>query len=575
MNKELVNKIITELDIISVISSFLPLEKRGNNYLAICPFHQDSKPSLTISPSKKIFKCFSCQESGNVLDFVIKFNNFSFTNALKYLNENFNLNLNLDEMSSFENKPLYNEFEQKLIKANEDANMLFKLFLLNQQKSNFEISSFIQNRFINDEIIKVFELGFAPNDNKIIELLSLKNNQKDILINASLITENENSFFKNRIMFPIKNQFGNIVGFSGRVISDKSNQVKYLNSAQNKIFSKSKILFNYKNAIDFLGTKNELIICEGFIDVIALYKANIKNAVALMGTALTEEHIKLLLNKHVILLLDGDKAGVEATKKSLKILLKNNIKVEIIKNDTNYDPDEYLNIFGQEKLKEMLNNRISPLSFLYKEMIINVDKNDFISVDNFIKDFKDFLVLADYKEKSFILEKIERELNINPKIFNLQNNEIKYKSFSNYNQNPNKQKKVLNLESNVEKIRKQIITSICLIEEIEKNFMQNSEKFNLLVSDKKNINKILKYKTVQEKTQALNESQLFIETYAKDLNDLNVLINNYKKINEKIKVFKIQNIIKELEKEKENCSDVNEKERIDEKILSFISLLNK
>ncbi|MGZ9414462.1 DNA primase [Mycoplasma sp. 480] len=575
MNKELVNKIITELDIISVISSFLPLEKRGNNYLAICPFHQDSKPSLTISPSKKIFKCFSCQESGNVLDFVIKFNNFSFTNALKYLNENFNLNLNLDEMSSFENKPLYNEFEQKLIKANEDANMLFKLFLLNQQKSNFEISSFIQNRFINDEIIKVFELGFAPNDNKIIELLSLKNNQKDILINASLITENENSFFKNRIMFPIKNQFGNIVGFSGRVISDKSNQVKYLNSAQNKIFSKSKILFNYKNAIDFLGTKNELIICEGFMDVIALYKANIKNAVALMGTALTEEHIKLLLNKHVILLLDGDKAGVEATKKSLKILLKNNIKVEIIKNDTNYDPDEYLNIFGQEKLKEMLNNRISPLSFLYKEMIINVDKNDFISVDNFIKDFKDFLVLADYKEKSFILEKIERELNINPKIFNLQNNEIKYKSFSNYNQNPNKQKKVLNLESNVEKIRKQIITSICLIEEIEKNFMQNSEKFNLLVSDKKNINKILKYKTVQEKTQALNESQLFIETYAKDLNDLNVLINNYKKINEKIKVFKIQNIIKELEKEKENCSDIDEKEKIDEKILSFISLLNK
>ncbi|WGI37046.1 DNA primase [Mesomycoplasma lagogenitalium] len=581
MNENISKKIIENVDIVSAISSFIPLQKKGNNYVGICPFHGDNNPSLTVSPSKKIFKCFSCQESGTVIDFVMKFNSLNYINAINLLNEQFNLELNLNQFKN--NEPEYTDYQRKMIKANEDANSYFKLSLFQLINQEDKLNSFIKSRKLTEDLINEFEIGYAYDSPNFLKIMKMKNNSEDILINSSLITENNSVFFKNRVTFAIKNENGDTVGFSARVLESDAKSTKYLNSSQNNLFSKSKILYNFHNAKNHIPLNNEIIICEGFMDVIALYKANFKNSIALMGTALTQDHVDLLKKYNVILMLDGDRAGIEATKKSLSILIKNNVKVEIVNNDTNFDPDEYLNKFGKQELINLIKKRISPLSYMYNILSTNVDINNFITVDNFINDLLIFLENSDWREKEIYLKKIETDLKIpaliiEKSINKYKNNKIIRAENSFQNDNNNFNKIILNNnihnKFNIEFNRKraEIITSIALIPQMRELYLKQKDDIDFNVNDKKIINDILATNNKDEILKKLNKNNLYSTITFNDENDWDSAILDYNDKIYKNRKIEITKLIKEKEKELENEQDPEKRKILNSRIDQLLKI---
>ncbi|MBN3534551.1 DNA primase [Mycoplasma procyoni] len=580
--------ILENVDIVNTISSFISVKKNGNNYWAICPFHSDTKPSLSISPSKKIFKCFSCNVSGTVIDFIMRYNSWSFIDTLKWFNNTYNLNLDIHENNN-QKVVEYTEIQKQIIKANTDASAFFQLNLNTELTKNKELVAFIKKRNFSRETISQFEIGFNGNNEQLKEILLLKKNPVDILMNASLITETENSFFKNRVIFPIKNEYGDIVGFSGRTFLFDDNGPKYLNSAQNQLFSKSNILYNYHFANQNLNSKRELIITEGFMDVIALYKAGIKNAVALMGTALTEHHIPLLKHKKILLMLDGDRAGLEATKKSILTLLRFSINVEIINNPTDLDPDEYLEAHGKDELSRLIaDKRISALSFIYNKLSQEVDQNDYLSAQKFSNEFSIYLEFANQDEKNFFIKRAEEDFKINIKISNPHN----FNHANNYNFDRNNYPSATQFVAQEKKARtsKQIkedinfeirkwtntlITSVLLLPDIEKLYLSDKSSVKIQDSDKDLIDNLLLVYDTEKRREFLKLKDIYIEEYAKMNSDWTSIKANLLKLNDQKLNLNIIEMIKYYESCLINSENEEEKERYLRQIQVYMAILDK
>lgn len=266
LNKE-IETIINQVNIFEVISNFINLSKKGNDFLGLCPFHEDSSPSLSVSVSKKIFKCFSCNVGGNVYYFVKRLNNWNDLKTLEYFEKTFNLNLNSSLIAK--NVKEFTPNEEKALKALEDAFLFFSLEL--KQNSPDYLKKYLLQRNLTKEIIDYFSLGYCPKSG-IKEKLLKKGHDEAILLNYSLLSfENKTDIFQDRIIFTIKNSEGQIVGFSARKILDSTLGPKYINSSANSLFVKSQILYNYSNAIQYANASKTLIICEGFMDVIAFF----------------------------------------------------------------------------------------------------------------------------------------------------------------------------------------------------------------------------------------------------------------------------------------------------------------
>ncbi|MDW2891549.1 DNA primase, partial [Mesomycoplasma ovipneumoniae] len=353
MNKQqILAHILKNTDIYALISQAIQLSPNGRNtFVGLCPFHEDTNPSLSVSISKQIFKCFSCQKGGNIVSFVMLWKNLNFFQAIEYLNKEYNLNLKL--ANNLAPEKVYSQIELQALRAFENSVSLYLLELLTiiskakkspKNRLELEIYNFINSRGLSREIIEKFKIGFAPSSFLKPRLVDSKLFDEETLKDYSLLNQQGFDFFQNRIVFPIENLEGKVVGFSGRCLPETKCEPKYLNSPSSKLFSKSEIFYNYKNAI--ADNRKEIFITEGFFDVIAFYKVNIKNVIALMGTSLTKKHCELLNNFTVVIALDGDRAGLEATLKSALILSQNQIKTYIISGFDGKDPDEYLNNFG-------------------------------------------------------------------------------------------------------------------------------------------------------------------------------------------------------------------------------------
>lgn len=401
MNRqEIITHIIKNTDIYDLISKNINLKPKGrDSFVGLCPFHEDTNPSLSVSLKKQIFKCFSCQKSGNIINFVMLLQNLNFLEALQFLDKEYNLKLKLNYTTKLEKN--YSKDELQALRAFENAVSIYlveliKIFSLGQQNliiENpifFQLFNFLKSRGITREIIEKFKIGFVPT-NSILKkfLIDSKFFDDEVLMNYSLLTVNGNDFFQKRLVFPIENFEGKVVGFSGRCLDDKICQPKYLNSSSNSLFSKTEILYNYANAIK--QNPKEIIITEGFFDVIAFYKAGIQNAVALMGTTLTKKHCEMLNNFTVLLALDSDKAGVEASLKSGLILGQNRINTYILTGFEGKDPDEYFNTFGSEALVNTLSNRINSFDFAYDFYKNSIKNNSSEEIKIFIEKFSPFL----------------------------------------------------------------------------------------------------------------------------------------------------------------------------------------
>lgn len=394
----------SKVNIVDVISEYLPVEQKGKNYFAICPFHDDHNPSMSISPEKQIYTCFVCGASGNVFNFVANYEKVSFVSAVKKVAQKVGINLNINVKDDY--KPKDTKYD-KYYKMFDITNKYYQ----NNIKSVYgkKAIEYLHNRKIDDDVINEFEIGLSMNDNNVSKLLEKKGYDVNELIDIGLCGKKDNfiyDIFRNRIMFPLYNLDGKPVGFSGRIYNDEEDS-KYVNSKESIIFKKGNLLYNYHRALSHAREKHQIIVVEGFMDVIRLYTIGIKNVVATMGTAITKEHANLLmkLSKNIVLCFDGDKAGEKATISALDALEKIGITPKIIRLEDDLDPDDYIIKKGSDAYLTHLNNPMSSVVFK-----INIDKsktnfNDYNEISTYLKNVS--------KELEKIDDKVVYELTVN------------------------------------------------------------------------------------------------------------------------------------------------------------------
>ena len=323
-----IERLKAQTDIVDVVGHYLPLKKSGANFVCVCPFHDDKNPSMSVSPSRGIFHCFSCKAGGDAIKFVMDYEKLSYPEAVEKIAglQNFTLNYVRGGEPAKENKHIL-----------ENANAFYRSLLYKTPAA----VEYLYSRGITDELIDKFELGFAPESAQTIRLLQNEQIEPKEALEVGIVKQNENGIyasFINRITFPIYTHAGRLVGFGGRTIS--GNPAKYVNSPQSAVFDKSTLFYGYHLAKREIFTKNQIIITEGYMDVIMLHKAGFNNVVAVLGTALTTKHLPLLKRGEisVILCFDGDDAGINAATKSALLLAQNEIDGSVVIIEGGADP---------------------------------------------------------------------------------------------------------------------------------------------------------------------------------------------------------------------------------------------
>ena len=369
-------------DIVDILSNYITLTKKGKNYVAICPFHDDHDPSLSISTDKQIFKCFVCGTGGDVFTFVQKIENISFTQAVVKVAQL--INYPLDLPNTFVDKK-----EQKFQSQYD---------LLNDyiQFMNYELYSdegikaldYLHSRKFSDEMIKKFELGYAPASQRSLHYFNAKHFTQDQLNEVGLLSSAQTAFFSNRVVIPIHDAYGNPVGFSARRLSDASDEPKYINTTQTVLYEKGKLIFNYSHAKEAARKAHRIILVEGAMDVFGFEKAGVHEAVACLGTAITQDQIHLIsqLQVPVVVYYDNDRAGQDAAYKFGKMALKAHIPFTIVKNDLAKDPDDIFIEFGKDELMKSVERTVSFVEFLFQYLTKKYNLENYEDKKNFAEE---------------------------------------------------------------------------------------------------------------------------------------------------------------------------------------------
>ena len=357
--EEILN-IKNKVNIVDIVSEFIPLQAKGKNFFGICPFHDDHNPSMSVSNERKMFKCFVCGESGDVFGFVQKYKKISYYEAVQEVASKIGISIKLDTRSK-NTSSIYD-------KQYEIYDISNKYYQNNLNTNLGKIARiYLKDRQITDEMIKHFQIGLSLNDNKLTKLLESKGFDDDLLLRSGIVAKTDNNvfdIFRNRIMFPLWDINGKTIGFSGRIYEGKDSS-KYINTMETDIFKKGTLLYNYHNAREHIIKENKIIVCEGFMDVIRLYTIGVHNAVATMGTAVTKEQLNLIrkLTNNVILMFDGDSAGEKATETFIGLSKDTDFNISIVRLEEDLDPDDYILKKGKDKMLYHLSNPKSLMDY--------------------------------------------------------------------------------------------------------------------------------------------------------------------------------------------------------------------
>lgn len=413
LTTEEINNICCAVDIIDIVSKYIPLVQRGKNYFGVCPFHDDHSPSMSVSKDKQIYKCFSCGATGNVLKFVMDYENISFLEAIKILADKAGININIDlnnitSNTATINKELYEiyEFSTKFYQNNLNT------------KEGLIAKEYLAKRNITEEIIKEFDIGLSLKNRDTLTRLLLKKgfNINDMERTGLIVKGNSGiiDIYCNRIMFPLYNLSGQVVGYSGRIY-DTVSPSKYINTKETEIFKKGELLYNYHRAREECRLKNQVIVMEGFMDVIRAYTIGIKNVVATMGTAVTKNQATTIkkMAKEVILLFDGDEAGAHATMACTNELEKIGVIPKAVRLKDNLDPDEFICKYGKEAFLKELNNPINIMDFKLDYLKKNRNLNNTNDISNYVSDvIGELNKIDDDILKEVTIKKICKESNL-------------------------------------------------------------------------------------------------------------------------------------------------------------------
>ena len=405
-----IEQIRKSANIIDIISSYIPLTQKGKNYFGVCPFHEDHSPSMSVSEEKQIYKCFSCGAAGNVFTFVSEYENVKFLEAVKIVADKCGIPFH---GTITKERPKVNKEEYEIM------SLALKFYQNNLQSTEGKAAKeYLKKRALDETVIKEFDLGLALGGNvSLNKLLLSKKYSTDTLIKLGLVNEHDgyiNDIFKYRIMFPIHDLDGNVVGFTGRIY-ENNDQAKYINSKESVIFKKGQILFNYHRAKSEIKRKKEAILVEGNMDAIRMYSSGIKNVLALMGTSLTKEQVSIIksLRANIILMFDNDNAGEIATYQNGTILEEAGLNPQIVRISGPKDPDEYIIKNGAHALMENIRSPISFLDFKLKYFKKDKDLSKVDDLASYIKEIiKDLKNLPDELTRELTLKRISEDYDV-------------------------------------------------------------------------------------------------------------------------------------------------------------------
>lgn len=396
VSKEQIDELINKIDIVDLVSRYVTLERAGSSFKGLCPFHDEKTPSFMVSPTKKIAKCMGCHTGGNPITFLMQIERIEYPEALRRLADM--VGMKLDGLDSNKKVDNFNVFYEIM-----DTSKQFYIHNLFNTKSGQEALDYLHKRGIDDETIKRFGIGLAPtsSDSLYKVLIEKKYNEID-MINLGLIKNGDKGFydlFQRRIMFPITDEEGNTIAFSGRIFnSDDKNQPKYVNSPESKIFVKGKTLFNLSNAISSVRKTHRIVLHEGQMDVIAANKAGITDAVCSLGTSLTKNQVNMISRyaDEVIVCYDGDSAGVESMMKAIQLFDTTSLKLKLVLLPNGMDPDEFVNKQGPEAFIEYFNNnQQAPLDFILEYATRGKDFSNIDDIESAKKILFTHLALVD------------------------------------------------------------------------------------------------------------------------------------------------------------------------------------
>tara|TARA_Y100000590_G_scaffold57526_2_gene60581 strand:- start:24485 stop:26191 length:1707 start_codon:yes stop_codon:yes gene_type:complete len=411
LNRAFIDDLLSRIDIVEIINDRVNLKQQGNSYKGLCPFHAENTPSFTVSNSKQFYHCFGCGASGDVIKFLQEYEGLTFVEAVEKLA--LQANIKIPETNSD-----HSDYHDRLIKVNNFVSSLFKKNLENNTKAQ----KYLESRNITNKEIELFSIGFANDSwDTITQILK----QKKILKEGKelgLLTESKGKTydrFRNRIIFPIKNTMGNVIAFGGRTL-DKNETAKYINSPESKLFYKSSQVYGLFESKQSINKKNQIIVVEGYTDVISLHANGFKNVVATLGTAFTKSHLNKILRytKNIIFCFDGDEAGKKAAWKALINSLseiRDNIDIEFTFLPDGKDPDQLCMQNGKESFQDLLSTSMPFSEFLFDNLKINLDltkvedKSKFItSITSFIQQIPVGVFRTLMEEKLSTLTNIER-----------------------------------------------------------------------------------------------------------------------------------------------------------------------
>ncbi|HJW17259.1 MAG TPA: DNA primase [Flavisolibacter sp.] len=353
-----IQQILSRIDIIDVVGNFVKLKRRGSNYLGNCPFHHEKTPSFTVSPSKEIFKCFGCGKSGNTISFIMEHEKLSYVEALKWLANRYNVEV--EETETSPEKKLAQQTSESLFIINQFAQQFYSHQLLETDDGRNIGLEYLKERGFNEETIRKFGLGYAPEKRDVFvkEALHQQYNP-ELLQKAGLAVERQGQLvdnYRDRIVFPIHNNSGKIIGFGARLIKNNEKAPKYINTPENELYIKSKILYGTYFARHAIDKADECLLVEGYTDVTSLHQAGIENVVASGGTSLTQDQLRLIkkYTKNLTIIYDGDAAGVKAAMRGLDMALEESLNVKLVLIPDKEDPDSYVKKVGATAFRNFI-----------------------------------------------------------------------------------------------------------------------------------------------------------------------------------------------------------------------------
>lgn len=402
------------------MGNFVRLRKRGGNYLGLCPFHNEKTPSFTVSPTKEIYKCFGCGKSGNSISFIMEHEKYSYVEALKWLAHRYNIEIEETDVNPEQKQRLL--LHESLFAINNFAKNYFSDQLFNTEEGNDVALSYLKHRGFREEIIKKFNIGFNPSENSAFANAAIKAQySKENLVSAGLIAERNGKIYdsyRGRIIFPIHNQSGKILGFGARLIGKNDKAPKYINTPENEIYVKGKILYGIYFARQAIDKADECLLVEGYTDVISLHQSGIENVVASGGTALTPDQLRLIkkFTNNLTIIYDGDSAGIKAALRGLDLALEEGLDVKLLLIPDNEDPDSYVNKVGAAKFSDFIKENKKDFVLFQLEVMLQEAGNDISKKSAVVNHIAATLAklnkVEDFIKRQDYVRKISQTLNI-------------------------------------------------------------------------------------------------------------------------------------------------------------------